>query len=131
MNDLIQSLPSPSPKAGITHTWMGESWMVDGEMSVMMIVDGFRVARTRGTTRWTQRFERRGMNVGDLGSQRNTVTEASRRRMHNTLQRGRCQALPRFRAVTPQPWDQGGTSVLSAIPWINDSTTEQNEIFIA
>jgi hypothetical protein len=34
-------------------------------------------------------------------------------------------------SVTPQPWDQGGTSVLSAIPWINDSTTEQNEIFIA
>jgi hypothetical protein len=32
---------------------------------------------------------------------------------------------------TPQPLDQGGTSVLSAIPWINDSTTDQNEIFIA
>jgi hypothetical protein len=29
-------------------------------------VDGFRVARTRGTMRWTQRFERRGLNVGDL-----------------------------------------------------------------
>jgi hypothetical protein len=26
-------------------------------------VDGFRVARTRGTTRWTQRFERRGLKV--------------------------------------------------------------------
>jgi hypothetical protein len=37
MNNLIQSLPSPSPIAGITHTWMGESWMVDGEMSVMMM----------------------------------------------------------------------------------------------
>jgi hypothetical protein len=33
--------------------------------------------------------------------------------------------------VTPQPLDQGGTYVLSAIPWINDSTTEQNEIFVA
>jgi hypothetical protein len=22
---------------GITHTWMGESWMVDGETSVMMM----------------------------------------------------------------------------------------------
>jgi hypothetical protein len=32
-------------------------------------VDGFRVARTRGTTRRTQRFERRGLNMGDLGSQ--------------------------------------------------------------
>jgi hypothetical protein len=38
MNDLIQSLPSPSPIAGITHTWMGESWMVDGETSVMMVM---------------------------------------------------------------------------------------------
>jgi hypothetical protein len=37
MNDLIQSLPSPSPTAGITHTWMEESWMVDGETSVMMM----------------------------------------------------------------------------------------------
>jgi hypothetical protein len=25
------------PIAGITHTWMGESWMVDGEASVMMM----------------------------------------------------------------------------------------------
>jgi hypothetical protein len=38
MNDLIQSLPSLSPTAGITHTLMGESWMVDEEMSVMMMV---------------------------------------------------------------------------------------------
>jgi hypothetical protein len=38
MNNLIQSLPSPSPTAGITHTWMGESWMVDGETSVMMVM---------------------------------------------------------------------------------------------
>jgi hypothetical protein len=38
MNDLIQSLPSPSPIAEITHTWMGESWTVDGETSVMMVM---------------------------------------------------------------------------------------------
>jgi hypothetical protein len=38
MSDLIQSLPSPSPRAGITHTWIGESWMVDGETSVMMVM---------------------------------------------------------------------------------------------
>jgi hypothetical protein len=37
MNDLIQSLSSPSPTAGITHIWMGESWMVDGETSGMMM----------------------------------------------------------------------------------------------
>jgi hypothetical protein len=38
MNDLIQSLPSPSPPAEITHTWMGESWMVDGETSVTIVM---------------------------------------------------------------------------------------------
>jgi hypothetical protein len=38
MSDLIQSLPSPPAySGGITHTWMGESWMVDGEASVMMM----------------------------------------------------------------------------------------------
>jgi hypothetical protein len=37
MDDLIQSLPSPLPTTGITHTWMGESWMVDGETSVMIM----------------------------------------------------------------------------------------------
>jgi hypothetical protein len=50
-------------------------------------VDGFHVARTWGTTRRTQRFERRGLNVGDLGSQWNTVMEASSRQTHNALQR--------------------------------------------
>jgi hypothetical protein len=38
MNDLIQSLPSPSPTTRITRTWMWESWMVDGETSVMMVM---------------------------------------------------------------------------------------------
>ena len=38
MNDLIQSLPSPSAyNGGITHAWMGESWLVDVETSVMMM----------------------------------------------------------------------------------------------
>ena len=38
MSDLIQSLPSPSAySGGITHTWLGESWMVDGEVSAMMM----------------------------------------------------------------------------------------------
>jgi hypothetical protein len=50
-------------------------------------VDGFRVARMWGTTRWTQRFEHRGLNVSDLGSQQNTAVEASRRQTHNTLPR--------------------------------------------
>jgi hypothetical protein len=56
-------------------------------MYLAAYVDGFRVARTRGTTRWTQRFERRGLNVGDLGLQQNMVTEASSRQTHNALQR--------------------------------------------
>ena len=39
MSDLIQSLPSPPAySGGITHTWMGESWMVDGEVAVMMMM---------------------------------------------------------------------------------------------
>jgi hypothetical protein len=61
-------------------------------------LDGFRVARTRGTTRRTQGFERRGLNVGDLGSQQNTVMEASsvERATHC---RERDRALPRFRAL--------------------------------
>ena len=38
MNDLIQSLPPPSAYSeGVTHTWMGESWMVDGEALAMMM----------------------------------------------------------------------------------------------
>jgi hypothetical protein len=51
----------------------------------MLGVNGFRVARIRGTTRRTQGFERRGLNVGDLRSQRNTVMEASSRQMHYAL----------------------------------------------
>jgi hypothetical protein len=51
--------------------------------------------KNMGTTRRTQRFERRGLNVGDLGSQRNTVTEASSRRTHNALQR----EMPSFTQV--------------------------------
>jgi hypothetical protein len=54
---------------------------------VVIPVDGFHVARTRGTTRRTQGFERRGLNVGDLGLQQNTVKEASSHRMHNALHR--------------------------------------------
>ena len=38
MINLIQSLPSPSAyNGGITHTWMGEAWLVDGEASVVMM----------------------------------------------------------------------------------------------
>ena len=36
MNNLIQSIPSPSAySGGITHSWLGETWMVDGEALVM------------------------------------------------------------------------------------------------
>src|SRR4051794_24936632 len=38
MSGLIQSLPSPSAySGGITHTWLGDSWMVDVEALVMMM----------------------------------------------------------------------------------------------
>src|SRR3954463_7380529 len=37
MIDLIQSLHPHSLQRGITHSWMGETWMVDGEASVMMM----------------------------------------------------------------------------------------------
>jgi hypothetical protein len=67
----------------------------DRSVAVSFRVDGFHVARTRGTTRRTQRFERRGLNMGDLGSQQNTVTEASSRQTHNALQR----ETPRFTQV--------------------------------
>jgi hypothetical protein len=53
MNDLIQSLPSPSPTAGITHTWMGESWMIDGEALVMMMA----MISSQSPSRWGARTE--------------------------------------------------------------------------
>src|SRR3954447_7353971 len=38
MSGLIQSLPSPSAYiGGITHTWLGDSWMRDVEALVMMM----------------------------------------------------------------------------------------------
>jgi hypothetical protein len=66
-------------------SWRGS--LLGRRTSLLPSFDGFRVARTRGTTRRTQRFEHRGLTVGDLGSQRNTVTEASSRRTHYALQR--------------------------------------------
>jgi hypothetical protein len=36
-----------------------------------------------------------------------------------------------FLGVAPRLFAKGRTPVLCAIPWINDSTTVQNEIFIA
>jgi hypothetical protein len=60
---------------------------VINRLNAMTRVNGFCVARTKGTTRRTQRFECRGLNVGDLGSQRNRVTEALSHRTHNALQR--------------------------------------------
>ena len=51
MNDLIQSLPSPTAySGGITHTWMGESWMVDGEASVMAMISSNSPSRQGART---------------------------------------------------------------------------------
>jgi hypothetical protein len=79
---------SPSPLMTLPSSpwWRGSSPPLDYGF-VVVAVDGFRVARTRGTTRRTQGFERRGLNMGDLGLQWNRVTEASRHQMHNALQR--------------------------------------------
>jgi hypothetical protein len=43
------------------YAWMEENY--EDDEKEMGAIDGFRVARTRGTTRRTQRFERRGLNV--------------------------------------------------------------------
>jgi hypothetical protein len=82
----------------MTHKYRGSqqsSWKVKNQIYWFDTVDGFCVARTRGTMRRTQRFECRGLYVGDLGSQQNTVMEASSRRTRNALQRG----MPSFTQV--------------------------------
>jgi hypothetical protein len=50
LNDLLQSLPSPLPTAGITHTWVEKSWMVDGETSVMMKISSKSPSRQGART---------------------------------------------------------------------------------
>ena len=51
MNDLIQSLPPPTAyNGGITHTWMEESWMVDGEASVMVMISSNSPSRQGART---------------------------------------------------------------------------------
>ena len=52
MNNLIPSLPSPSAySGGITHTWLGESWMVDVEALVMMTARISSVSPSRRSAR--------------------------------------------------------------------------------
>jgi ribonuclease HI len=56
--------PFPRVKGGYHYLYVTidkfTKWV---EVEPVCTVDGFRVARTRGTTRRTQRFERRGLNV--------------------------------------------------------------------
>ena len=60
MIELIQSLPSPSLQRGITHSWMREISMVDGDALVMtmaMILSKFPVPagcqnRVSGSESW-------------------------------------------------------------------------------
>jgi hypothetical protein len=51
---MISSNPyhPPSAYGGITHTWMGESWMVDGEASVMMMAMISSNSPSRQGARW-------------------------------------------------------------------------------
>jgi hypothetical protein len=51
-------------------------------------VKGFRVARTRGTTRWTQRFERRGLYAWDLDRNETRRRKPRDTGKHNARQRG-------------------------------------------
>jgi hypothetical protein len=75
MNDLIQSLPSPSLTAGITHIWMGESWMVDGEMSMMMMKISSKSPSLAGCQNGVSGSESRFLMVA---AQRNSIWEKHR-----------------------------------------------------
>jgi hypothetical protein len=48
------------PTVGITHTWMGESWMVDGEASVMMMA----MISSKSPSRQDARIEFLVLNCG-------------------------------------------------------------------
>jgi hypothetical protein len=121
MNDIIQSLPSPSPTAGITHTWMEESWMVDGETSVMIVMKisskspSRQGARTeflvpnRGFSRWRR--------IGSLSGKNAEPPIVSGRRVYvgergarggdwgglTTTRRGQAWAVPPGGEPGPQP----------------------------
>jgi hypothetical protein len=86
--DSVAAAKTLEPCVGVGHVEADLEENTPQPLPSVPNVDGFHVTRTRGTTRRTQRFERRGLNVGDLGSQQNTVTEASSHRTHHTLQRG-------------------------------------------
>ena len=63
MSDLIQSLPSPPTySGGITHTWMGESWLVDVEASVVMMA----MISSNSPSRRSARTETSGSRDGVL-----------------------------------------------------------------
>jgi hypothetical protein len=84
--DLINCYKALLGARAIEAIYSTQKISLDNSLSKGVVI-GFCVARTRGTTRWTQRFERRGLNMGDVGSQQNTVMEASSHRTHNALQR--------------------------------------------
>jgi hypothetical protein len=65
----VDSAKAKTMMAIITHVEADLEEITHSPLPGVPNVDGFRVARTRGTTRRTQRFERRGLNMGDLGSQ--------------------------------------------------------------
>jgi hypothetical protein len=72
MNDLIKSLPSHSPIARITHTWMEESWMVDRETPVMMMM---KISVPAGCQNKVSSSESRFLMVA---AQRNSIWEKRR-----------------------------------------------------
>jgi hypothetical protein len=60
---ILQDFQSLVSNVGLEHFIDDEPPQYAKLTMSMVYVDGFRVARTRGTTRRTQGFERRGLNV--------------------------------------------------------------------
>ena len=116
MSDLNQSLPSPSAySGGITHTWMGESWLVDVETSVMMMAMisskspsrqgarteflvaelGFLVAAAKRNSLWKNVKPRPPLFLGHEASYSRRRGRVGLRGGHTTPRRGLTWLAPR------------------------------------
>src|SRR3954451_9593757 len=133
MSDIIQSLPPPSAYSeGITHTWMGESWMVDGEALVMMMMMISSISPFRQGAR--TEFLVPGIGFLVVAAQRTCFAKSSEplrdfssRRSYRRMGRPRrCRRRPdatqarpglgpRLGAVCPTP---GPSAPLLLAPWV-------------
>jgi hypothetical protein len=136
MNDLIQSLPSPSPTSGITYTWMWESWMVDGETSVMMMKISVPTGCQNGVSGSESRFLMVAAQRKSIWEKRRTPDsfrskgicrrkEGSRRRLgwpHHTLARPGLGHATRWCGGLPAPlclvfWLRGSSGKLGFLQY--------------